>query len=127
MLKLIAWNEKYPERAKDAQDIRYIMQHYIDAGNADRLDSEDSDLRKEKDFDYEKASARILGRDIAKIAIDEAVSLLLEILKRETDSNLEFHLITDMLREGGLFEDYFEPTRTLLLQLKLGITEHRKV
>jgi predicted nucleotidyltransferase len=125
MLKLIAWNEKYPERRKDAQDIEFILKQYSDAGNDSRLHEEDNDLQGEG-FDYEKASARILGRDIAKIATDESSSVLLEILERETNSKSEFRLITDMLRGRGSFEDYFEPTRNLLLQLKLGITERRK-
>ena len=45
MLKLIAWNEKYPERARDAQDIIFILQHYIDAGNDSRLHEEDNDIQ----------------------------------------------------------------------------------
>ena len=82
---------------------------------------------KEEEFDYDKASARILGRDIAQIATSDTISVLLEILERETNSKSEFRLITDMLKGRGSLEDYFEPTRTLLVQLKLGITERRKV
>jgi len=126
MLKLIAWNEKYPERPKDAQDIEFILKQYIDAGNDSRLHGEDSDLLEEG-FDYENASARILGRDIAKIATDETLSMLLEILDREASSKSDFRLITDMLKNSGLFKDRFEPARNLLLQLKLGITERRKL
>ena len=125
MLKLIAWNEKYPERSKDAQDIEFILKQYIDAGNDSRLHGEDSDLLEEG-FDYENASARILGRDITKIATDETLSMLLKILERETSSKSDFRLITDMLKNSGLFKDRFEPARNLLLQLKLGITERRK-
>jgi predicted nucleotidyltransferase len=121
MLKLIAWNEKYPERIKDALDIEFILKQYIDAGNDSRLHEEDNDLQGEG-FDYEKASARILGRDIAKIATRDTISVLLEILERETNSKSEFRLITDMLKGRGSLEDYFEPTRTLLLQLKIVIT-----
>jgi predicted nucleotidyltransferase len=123
MLKLIAWNEKYPERAKDAQDIEFILKQYIDAGNDSRLHGEDKDLLVEG-FDYEKASARILGRDIAKIATAETISVLLEILERETNSKSEFRLITDMLKGRGSFEDLFATTLSLLRELQTGISEN---
>lgn len=126
MLKLIAWDEKYPEREKDAQDIEFIASHYIDAGNDSRLDEEDTDLREEEHFDYEMASARILGRDIAKIAGAETLSLLLTILERETKEDSNFRLVTDMNRNSNLFEERFEQNRSILLQLKLGRTDRQE-
>jgi predicted nucleotidyltransferase len=125
MLKLIAWNEKYPERAKDALDIEFILKQYIDTGNDSRLHDEDKDLLVEG-FDYEKASARILGRDIAKIANTETLSVLSAILDRETKQDSSFKLITDMIKGRGSFEDSFASTQTLLIQLQLGISERRK-
>jgi len=126
MLKLIAWEEKKPERAKDAQDIDYIMQNYIDADNDSRLSEEDNDLHEEEGFDYTKASARILGRDIAKIASDESISYLLKILERETKNDSSFKLLSDMIQRGASYEDNFEQSQALLIQLKLGITDKRK-
>lgn len=125
MLKLIAWKEKYPERANDAQDIEFILKQYIDAGNDSRLYEEDSDLLVD-DFDYEKASARILGRDIAKIAGTETISILSAILERETGNSSDFNLITDMIKGRGSFEDLFTSTQALLNQLHLGIAERKK-
>ncbi len=125
MLKLIAWNEKYPERSKDAQDIEFILKQYIDAGNDSRLHAKDSDLLVEG-FDYEKASARILGRDIAKIANTETLSVLSAILEHETKQDSNFRLITDMIKGRGSFEDLLVSTQALLQQLQLGISERRK-
>lgn len=126
MLKLIAWDEKYPERAKDAQDILYILESYIDAGNDGRLDDEDADLREEEDFDYSMASARIVGRDIARIASADTMSAVLEIVERETDTTSDFKLLTDMTRGGAYDEDRFEQNLRLLQQLRLGLTELKR-
>ena len=54
---------------RDADDLRLIMQHYLDAGNKDRIYSEQgdcSDLLNEE-FDHERASARILGHDVGRL------------------------------------------------------------
>jgi predicted nucleotidyltransferase len=126
ILKLIAWDEKYPERAKDGQDIDFIMQNYIEAGNDFRLSEEDHDLYQENGFDYTKASARILGRDITKIASDETISFIVKILERETKNDSDFRLILDMKQRGVSIEDSYEQSQALLLQLKLGITDKRR-
>ena len=125
ILKIIAWYEKYPERAKDAQDIQYILESYIDAGNDHRLDEEDADLRTEENFDYGMASPRILGRDITKIANAETISLVQGILERETKPDSEFRLLTDMTRNSADFEEQFEANRALLIQLIHGMKEQR--
>jgi predicted nucleotidyltransferase len=44
-MKLISWKDKYPERNKDAKDLKFIMLNYIEAGNFERIyDGEDSDI-----------------------------------------------------------------------------------
>jgi predicted nucleotidyltransferase len=122
VLKLIAWDEKYPLRSDDAADIKYVLETYIDAGNNDRLNGDDDDLHDDDDFDYTMASSRILGRDIAKIASQTTIDTVLQILNRETDENSEYKLITDMNRSHGSFQgEYFNSTLQLLQQLKKGI------
>lgn len=126
MLKLIAWDEKYPERAKDAQDIQYILESYIDAGNDGRLDDEDADLREEEDFDYGMASARIVGRDIARIASADTMSAVLRIIERETDTTSDFKLLTDMTRGAAYDQDRFEQNLRLLHQLRQGLSDRKR-
>jgi predicted nucleotidyltransferase len=123
ILKLISWNEKYPERAKDAQDVDYIMRLYIEAGNDERLYAADSDISKEEGYDYNLASARLLGRDISKIGGARSLPLVTEILERETAENSEFKLITDMNRGETFSADRFEQTRALVTELLRGIKE----
>jgi predicted nucleotidyltransferase len=123
-LKLIAWNENRYERLNDAVDIKYILELYIEAGNTHRLYGVDSDLHHEDDFDYTGASARILGRDIAKFASKATIDTVLRILERETDDNSEYRLLTDMNRSHGSFQgEFFKDTLRLVQQLKTGILE----
>lgn len=67
LMKIVAWDERRFER--DAEDLALIMRQYLDAGNEDRIYSEQGDcfdLLNEQ-FDYEKASARIRGRDVGRL------------------------------------------------------------
>lgn len=73
---------------RDADDLRLIMQHYLDAGNQDRIYSEQgdcSDLLNEE-FDYERASARILGRDVGRLLTDTSRQIVVRVLSQETRS-----------------------------------------
>jgi predicted nucleotidyltransferase len=98
ILKLIAWDEKYPERTRDAQDIYFITQKYIDAGNEVRLYNEDKDLIEEDGYDYELSSPRLLGRDIGALAHAETYALVMAILDREIMAEADSRLIADMIQ-----------------------------
>jgi predicted nucleotidyltransferase len=67
VMKIVSWNDGYPNRRKDASDLALIMGNYTDAGNAERIFEEHSDLLDSEDFEYVNAGARLLGRDIATI------------------------------------------------------------
>jgi len=124
IMKIISWSERNPsERNRDAIDLELLMRNYIEAGNSQRLYNEDADLLNEDDFDYERASARLLGRDIAKIAKPETRSFLLAILDRETGEQEQYRLIEDMM--GSVFSsaETFDEKLQLLEALKAGILD----
>ena len=68
ILKLISWDENGDRRQKDASDLFFIIQNYLDTGNLERLFEEAPDIVDSGDYDYDAGSARLLGRDISKIA-----------------------------------------------------------
>ncbi len=124
IMKIISWSERNPsERNRDAIDLELLMRNYIEAGNSQRLYNEDSDLLNEDDFDYEKASARLLGRDIAKIVKPETKNVLLKILDRETGEQEQYRLIENMMRPAFLSAETFEEKLKLLEALKAGILD----
>lgn len=123
IMKLVSWDQKYPERSDDAKDIHYILTNYIDVGNEDRLYGPDKDIAQSEDFDFSMASPRLLGRDIAAIAGESALAEIIRILESETKYDSQFRLAQQMLGSQINSEGLFESTISLLKQLRLGILE----
>lgn len=123
IMKLVSWDQKYPERSDDAKDIHYILTNYIDAGNEDRLYGPDKDIAQSEDFDFSMASPCLLGRDIAAIAGQETLSEIVRILDNETRDDSQFRLAQDMLRNQTNRGDLLENTIGLLKEMRRGILE----
>lgn len=123
ILKLISWDDNYPNRNKDAQDISVILQHYIDAGNDKRFYQDHSDILEIFGMDYTLASARLLGRDMATLSSIKTKKLLLKILNRETSPESQYRLIRAMNLNPLFGEDKFEETLKLIESLKAGIKQ----
>jgi predicted nucleotidyltransferase len=127
IMKIIAWADRPPERNRDAYDLAYILEKYLDAGNHERLLEEHLDLVDVGDFDYVRAGARLLGRDIAKIANPETKRKILEILAVETADESRYHLIQQIVAGsaavGGDRDKRFDEILALLRELMAGIRE----
>jgi predicted nucleotidyltransferase len=63
VLKLLAWNDRGLQDNKDAQDFFFLLQHYHEAGNQDRLYDDAFALLEACDFDLVAAGAALLGYD----------------------------------------------------------------
>jgi len=123
VLKIIAWNDRTPQGSKDAGDLAFLMRHYLDAGNQERLAEEHPDLLATDDFDYERAGARLLGRDMAAVMSPETRKVVLEIFDRETDNPNRYRLVEDMMDNYAVTGDAFEECLQFLSALKAGIQE----
>lgn len=124
LLKIIAWDDKNSDNDKDADDLAFMIRNYIDAGNDERLFSSDKDLiDNQEDFDYERASARLLGRDMAAISQPKTARIVLVILNRETGKQDRYRLVEDMLRNSRSYSGDFEDMLHLLEELKKGFEE----
>ena len=119
-LKLIAWKERAPENTKDATDLIFIMQNYLDIGNHERLQGEHSDLVDEN-FDYVRAGTRLLGRDIAKVLSDQAIAEVQLILEEQTADGDRYPLVEDMSR--GVTGEQFQENLILLKNLIQGVID----
>lgn len=123
VLKIVSWNAGYPNRIKDANDLALIMGNYTDAGNTERIFDEHSDLLDSEDFDYVKAGARLLGRDIAAILSSDLKDRVVGILDKETGKREEYKLIEDIMMSKTLINVDFDSLLGLLGELKKGILE----
>jgi predicted nucleotidyltransferase len=124
LLKLVAYNDRPAERRDDLKDIWFLIRNYIDAGNFDRLFSEDAsdgDLAVE-DFDNEKTGARLLGRDIAPLLTNQSQNIILEILSEEKPK-LGVYKFDDFAIAGENFRTEYEIAIEILHELRKGITE----
>ncbi|MBW1860007.1 MAG: nucleotidyl transferase AbiEii/AbiGii toxin family protein, partial [Deltaproteobacteria bacterium] len=122
-MKIIAWNDNYSRGKRDAPDLFLIMSTYLDAGNQDRLFNEEKDIVDVEDFDYVRAGARLLGRDIAAILNTRTVKTVLEILIRETGEEGRCRLVEDMMDIHGTSENGFDHRLDLLKEMTLGILD----
>ena len=101
LLKLISWDDNPERRRRDAPDLFFIIKNYLDAGNLDRLFDEAPDIIAGNEYDYELASALLLGRDILKIASTSTKKTLLEILERESQREEGHRIAMDVLQSNG--------------------------
>lgn len=123
LMKIISWDEKYPERTKDAEDLLLIMHKYEEAGNFDRLYDKEQDLLQEEIFDTRLASIRLLGRDMAKIADTDTLNIVRSILDHETGEQSQYRLVTDMVRGALGYNDRFDEILLQVEKLKQGLSE----
>ena len=119
IMKLISWDEKYPDRTKDAEDLLFIMEKYVDVIDQNDLYDKEATLLKEEGFDNQIACIRLLGRDMAKISNTDTLNKIKEILSSETDEQPDYRLIPDMLN----VRNDSEKIMFLLDKLKQGILE----
>ncbi len=96
ILKLLAWKDRDFGREKVAIDLFLILGNYLDVENPQRLWEEHPDIASGDDFDYERAGARLLGRDIHDVVSPETLGILIEVLVKETVSESDYGLVPGM-------------------------------
>ncbi len=118
LLKLFAWMDRGVQNPKDAFDLATLLRNYHEAGNEDRLYSEELDLLEAAGFDPASASPQLLGKDVRRIAKHGTLVQALAILE---DAKQVERLITHMaprLRHAG---DPIEEAGRLLERFKTGL------
>lgn len=121
LLKLISWNERPRKRARDAQDLCLLLQHFYDARRA-LITERHADLFDTDSFSKPKASARALGRELASLIRDPNLeTLLVDILRRETADIYQSRLARAMRAPGC--HPQVEMRFACLEALRVGIEE----
>jgi len=123
LMKIVAWDERRFER--DAEDLALVMRHYLDAGNQDRIYTEEGDCFDllDEEFDYERASARILGRDVGRLLTKTSRPTVERVLSQEPDqANLDA-LTTVMITNSTNYYGDYEMALSMLTELRTGMAE----
>lgn len=123
ILKLISWHENQDRRRRDAPDLCSIIENYLDAGNLDRLFDEAFDLVDADDYDYELASAHLLGRDLSKIASSSTRNCLLRILDEESRRPQGHRIAMDVLQSNGYRWFHYDRVVAYFDSMLKGLTE----
>jgi predicted nucleotidyltransferase len=111
ILKLFAWLDRKHER-RDAPDILKIISEYADAGNEERLYTDELQLLEAAKFDITTAGARLLGEDARRISTAETAATLIKVLG---DTSLKQELLNQMVQSGSRLDEPFTNHCTLLL------------
>lgn len=119
IMKLISWNDSYPNRQKDAQDLYFLLLkvRYTDIG--DRLFIDNKELLELEGLDDEMASIRILGQDMAKICQTGTLDEIIQILDKETIDGSNYRLVENIMEQRYDFDNVL----IRLQKLKQGLKE----
>jgi predicted nucleotidyltransferase len=119
MLKVFAWLDRGVRDRKDAQDLALLFRKYADTLDARELHATDADILLELDYDFERASPRLLGRHIRRLAAPETVSRLLHHLGVERTWH---DLAIDMARDLTHVDDPVAIAHQLLRDFVAGLS-----
>lgn len=114
-LKLLAWDDRGLRDNKDAQDFLFLLQHYHEAGNNDRMYEEAFEWLDAIGFDLPLAGAVLLGHDSRVILHDDSLHALLAVL---TDPRRRDRLLVHMTRSAGIESGIADK---FLSQFELGL------
>jgi predicted nucleotidyltransferase len=117
--KLIAWLDRGHINAKDAVDLRYLIENYADAGNLDRLYGEEAILFAACDYVVERAGPRLLGFDIASIASTQCKEQIVATLNTVA---VRDRLIVGMLQGAVQQDDAYGRLQDCIREFEIGLT-----
>jgi predicted nucleotidyltransferase len=123
LLKLIAFQERPEIRRDDIKDISKILKHFFDM-YADEIYENHNDLFGDKDINLHWIAARVLGRDMGKIALlnEELFLRIKKILKKNT---VDIHSSDIAKIMAEFFQNTIEENVKLLEQVKIGYLENQ--
>lgn len=124
VLKFIAYDDRPQERQADLQDILFLMETYLEAGNEEKLYA-DSDLLNDESFDLRTVGAQMLGRDMKKLLTERTRKTVLKHLSENEERNSGLMNTAEII---NYYEKSYEENLTeivlMLRKLKQGITEN---
>lgn len=122
LLKLLAFQERPEIRRDDIKDISKILKHFFDM-YANEIYEKHNDLFGAKDVNLNWIAARVLGRDMSKIALlnEDLYIRIRAILKKNT---MDIHSSNMAKIMAEFFQNTIEDNVKLLEQVKIGYLEN---
>ena len=121
LLKLIAWDDRPEARRDDIKDICDILNHFFSMYDNEIWEYH-SDLFSEENVDLKHISARVMGREMSKIAKkNEALFERINTIMEANTNNIPNSKMAIIMLE--YFENTLEESVLLLQQIKFGYNE----
>ncbi len=121
LLKLIAWNDRPEIRSKDISDISDILNHFFDMYD-NEIWEHHADLFEDENDDLKHIAARVMGREIGKIAKrNEKLFNRVSIILNENARDIHNSKIATMM--VVYFDNTVIENVQLLKQLQKGFLE----
>ena len=121
LLKMIAFDDRPEHRRDDIKDISDILNHFFDMYD-EEIYNNHLDLFGEEEFDLKELAARVMGREIKKIAKrnPKLQDRVMSILERNTNDAPNSSMAIVMIE---YFKNTVEDNVRLLHQVKRGFEE----
>lgn len=119
LLKIISWDDAYPHRSRDAEDL-YFMLYNCGKTQDMQLTLYETypHLLEQEGFDPDLAAIRLLGQEIAQLVNTRTLHAVQEILFRESEEIGELRLLRDIAKES--INSKFEQALQFLKKLLQG-------
>lgn len=124
LLKIIAWDDRPEKRRDDIKDISDILSHFFNMYD-NEIWTNHNDLFAEEDADLIHIAARVLGREMSKIALrNEKLFERIEGILNANTMELSEGKMAAIMAE--YFQNTVEDNVALLNQIKQGFLESSK-
>jgi predicted nucleotidyltransferase len=124
LLKFIAWSDRPEKRRDDIKDISEILHHFFDM-HSEEIWNDHNDLFNDE-IELPAIAARVMGREMGKIARrNQILSNRIESILIDATASKNDSAIADIMTE--YYHNAIEDNVAILINLKLGFTEKRKV
>ncbi|HEY1342325.1 MAG TPA: nucleotidyl transferase AbiEii/AbiGii toxin family protein [Bryobacteraceae bacterium] len=122
ILKLLAWSDRRLVNTKDAADLYRILSSFDRAGNEDRIFGDEIDLLEAADYDPTFAGARLLGRDVFRIAHQVTTRQIVTILNSDRLQDL---LVSHMVATAS-YEENAGRVAAILASFRTGFLDRAR-
>lgn len=124
VLKLFSWTDRHLENNKDADDIAIIINNYLNINEKRAIGEHYNDIYLSDNFSTNKAGAKLLGIDVAKMLTNnpETRQKIIDILEIEIFKAEDSKLINQILETHKNFNylETVECLEALLGSIKIG-------
>lgn len=124
ILKLMAWFDRHTLYNKDADDMAFILNNYLNINENRAINDYYDDIYLTENFSTNTAGAKLLGMDMAKILANGALTKarIIEIIETEIEKKERSRLINQIIETNRSF--HYEETLMCLKNIVKGLHEN---